>query len=270
MNRTELLELIPLYVLDALPEDERQQVDGLLATDDEARALLASYQQVESVLLLTTPHQAAPADLKSRLMAQVSTAGTSASFTSDDRNDNRTDNHSDNGSLSAGLWRGDGKPLLSVLLPAAATLVLLIGLFLTIQGLPDGTTTPQSLYAQLMDQPESERVALVGHLSEDITGELIIGADGQQAVIRVEALPQLADDEAFQLWLIDAAGAVSGGVYRLTEPGAHYIALPLERSAYTYERFGVSLEPAAGSPFADRPSGPRVFDVALPRDAGDS
>jgi len=267
MNRTELLQLIPLYVLDALPEDERQQVDGLLATDDEARALLASYQQVESVLLLTAPHQAAPADLKARLMAQVSTAGATASQTPPD---DRPDGHSDNSSLSARLWRGDGKPLLSVLLPAAATVVLLIGLFLTIQGLPDDTTTPQTLYTQLMDQPESERVALIGHLSEDISGELVIGSDGQQAVIRVEALPPLAEDEAFELWLIDDAGAVSGGVYRLTEPGAHYIALPLARSAYTYERFGVSLEPAAGSPYADRPSGPRVFDVALPGGAADS
>ena len=42
-----------------------------------------------------------------------------------------------------------------------------------------------------------------------------------------------------------------------------YIVLPLEMPFENYRGFGVSLEPADGSPFPDQRSGPRVFNVRL-------
>jgi anti-sigma-K factor RskA len=43
-----------------------------------------------------------------------------------------------------------------------------------------------------------------------------------------------------------------------------YVAVPLEgRTLADLASVGVSLEPAEGSPYADKPSGPRVFLIPL-------
>ena len=95
--------------------------------------------------------------------------------------------------------------------------------------------------------------------------QLVASPDGDEAVIRVEQLPTLPGDQAFQLWLVDAAGTVtSGGVFnRQGDADATFIRVPLEQPLDAYQRFGVSIEPAGGSPFPDRPTGPRVFSVQL-------
>ncbi|MBI5667532.1 MAG: anti-sigma factor [Chloroflexi bacterium] len=90
------------------------------------------------------------------------------------------------------------------------------------------------------------------------------GPDGREAVIRVENLPAIGSDQTFQLWLVDEAGARSGGLFRFANTqGENYIVVPLDKPVSEYRAFGVSLEPAGGSPYADRPTGPRVFRVEV-------
>jgi len=83
--------------------------------------------------------------------------------------------------------------------------------------------------------------------------------------IRVEALPALSEENIFQLWLVDDSGVrTSGGLFRQARDDvATYIEIPLAASFEAYQGFGVSLEPAGGSPYPDRPTGPRVFAVPI-------
>src|SRR5205085_5277677 len=73
MDRNILLDLIPAYALGALDPDERAEVEAFLATDDEARTLLAEYQAVTDAIVLTAPARRPPAhlnaDLRQRLAA---------------------------------------------------------------------------------------------------------------------------------------------------------------------------------------------------------
>jgi anti-sigma-K factor RskA len=126
-----------------------------------------------------------------------------------------------------------------------------------------GTPTPDAsaLYATIAAQADARRFAIEAAEEANLRGELIVTASGDRAVIRVEQLPTLPPDQTFQLWLLDIEGTLrSGGIFRAQGDATH-ILVPLERPFSAYQRFGVSIEPAGGSPYPDRPTGPVVFRV---------
>lgn len=248
LSREQLLDLIPVYALDALTEDERSQVEALLAVDAEAQTRLREHQPIADLLPLSAPLQAPPSDLRDRLLTRLTA--------------DRAEPLAAPVSLPAAPRSLTRRPRARWLLPAAAALVLVI-LAVTWSLQNAAPPTPQALYESILAANGAQQIALVAHLNDQIRGDLAITPEGDRAVIRVEQLPPLAADQAFQLWLIDSGGSVSGGVYRLEGGGAHYISVPVSKPVGDYLRFGVSLEPAGGSPLGDRPSGPRVFDVAV-------
>jgi anti-sigma-K factor RskA len=243
MNREVLLELIPAYALDALDADERAAVEALLAVDAGARQRLEEYRQVAGMIALGAASRRAPdhltADLRARLLADRQAPDAAASAPVRRRVN----------------WR--------LLIAAAAAAALIITGLLALT-LPEPGVDGRTLYDQLVADSRSRSLILAAHLTPEIDGELRIAADGGAAVIRVRRLPELPGEQAFQLWLIDAGGSRSGGTYHFENPAVwNYIVLPLDKPLNEYQRFGVSIEPAAGSPLIDRPSGPRVFDVSL-------
>ncbi len=240
MDRETLLDLIPAYALGALDPEERAAFERALAADPEAQQRLAEYQAVAEALPLAAPARLAPAHLQADLRRRLAASRPRRRF--------------------APTWRlsARGWALAAV---GAAALVAIAAAVLLLQ--PQGDAAAQ-LYARIAAQPDVRRVALTPAMPDVTGGELLMTADGQQAVIRVDRLPILGEEQTFQLWLVDAAGARSGGLFRYDRAaGPFYIIVPLEKPASAYEAFGVSLEPAGGSPLADGPSGPRVFRVNL-------
>lgn len=246
MERETLLDLIPAYALDALDPDERAEVEVLLATDAEAQALLAEYQEMTDLLALAAPARTAPAhltaDLRRRLAAERPVAPVAA---------------------VAPHPRMRPRWLVTGL---AAAAVLVIGLLAVLLRPAPVNAPAQTLFAQISTQADVRRIPLSpGTLSQPITGEMVASADGTLAVIRVESLPQITADQTFQLWLVDANGPHSGGTLQFTSlEQANYITLPLNgRSIDEFAGFGLSIEPLGGSPDPNGPTGPRVFGVVI-------
>ena len=235
MNRDTLIEQLPAYAIGALDPAETAEVEALLEADEDARRRLAEYQAISVLLTLDVPLRQPSPDMKRGLLRQLSVEVQAPALVPRARTP---------------------KYLMAV---AVLFGLLVIGLAALIFAQP----STQSLYQQITGQDGATRIALGGFMTADISGDLAISADGKQAIIRVQNLPPLADDQAFQLWLIDENGSVSGGIFRLAQGEAHYIAIPLQKSVFAYRRFGVSLEPAQGSPLGNRASGPRVFNVVL-------
>jgi len=247
MNREELIDLIPAYALGALEPELASEIERLLEAEPEARALLAEYEAVASHLAALAPMRPAPehlqSDLRERLAARRQARPVRAR-------------------LLRQLPRG--------WLAAAAILAVVLGalaiLWLRDTGEPTGPDGARALYAELIALDGTRRFAVVpGEVDPDVTGELVVSPAGDRAVIRVEALPALPDENVFQLWLIDTEGArTSGGLFgREAGQAAVYIEVPLAAPLEAYQAFGVSLEPAGGSPYPDRPTGPRVFSVPV-------
>lgn len=245
VSRDELLGMIPAYALNALDPDEARALEAWLPTDPEGQALLAEYRALAGQLYVLAPACPAPAhlgaDLRARLAAGREQRAQPASRALVRRR-------------AARLW-----------LAAAAVLAVVVAALLVLRPFEESRPAPEDpaqLYAHIAAQAGAQRFAL--EASEDqpaLRGELVATPAGDRAVIRVEQLPVLAANQTFQLWLLDREGALrSGGIF--TAAGdPMYILVPLERPLLAYERFGVSIEPAGGSPYADRPTGPPVFRV---------
>lgn len=228
MNRETLRELIPAYALGVLSPDEARQVEALLAEDEAARALLREYQATAAALALIAPARTPSPELEARLLRRARQPRL--------------------------------RPLLYGLAGAAAVLVVIFAAL--VLSLSTAAPSAEALYDQMMAEAGRVEIALVPALTPEITGTLVYRPGEMTAVIRVANLPPLTPEQAYQLWLIDDAGSVSGGIYRLTE-ATNYIQVPATRPINEYLRFGVSLEPASGSPLGNRASGPRVFSVPI-------
>lgn len=222
MDRQTLYDLIPAYALGALEEGEEAALDALFAKDAVARQRLADYRQLSAGIALAAPTIQPPADLEVKVLQRV-------------RQEQEKPPRP---------TRFLKRRRLGMVAALAAALLLVVAVVFLLEDEADKPLplSGQALYQQLINDPNSQSIALVPILSDDIRGELRYRPDSTEAVIRVENLPLLAEDEAYQLWIVDEDGATSGGVYNI-EPGTQYIIVPLERPANTYERIGCTIAP---------------------------
>ncbi len=236
MTRDELLDLIPAYALGALDPDERASVEALLQTDAEAQLLFADYEQVAEWMVLSTPARRAPTRLQDDLKRRLATSPQPPAAR-----------------RIIPLW---------TLAAAAAVFVVIVGALLLTR--PAAPTTPEQLFQQIAARPDALRIPIAAAEGIPASGELIASPDGTQAVIRVANLPTLTADQIYQLWLVDDSGVMSGGLLSFPDPQReNFIVLPISKPIQDYAGFGVSLEPAGGSPLPDGPSGPRMFGVSV-------
>ena len=259
MDTNTLLDLIPAYALGALDPDERAEVDAFLATDDEARTLLAEYQAVTDAIVLTVPARPAPAhlsaDLRQRLAAsrpQSTTAAPKPEPTV----------LPPPAPVKPALRH---RPAWIAYVAAAAMIALVLAAVLLLRGKPTPPDDPAQRYAWIMSQENVRRIPITpAEPSPNTQGELILTEAGDYGVIEVWQLPAIQNDQTYQLWLVDEQGAHSGGLFQVPQTqGPNYINVPLSKPVDGYQGFGVSIEPAGGSPNPDGPSGPRVFGISV-------
>lgn len=246
MERETFLDLIPAYALGALDNDERAEVEAWLADDAEAQALLAEYQAIADALVLGTPARTAPAhlgdDLRQRIAARPP-----------------AQQRSSGASIP---------PLMLRWLSAAAILVIIFGVtwaLSQLQAPPADEVCPdtQTLYRQIISAPDYLRVSLSpGEEFTSVGGDLVADPSSNAAIMHMKNLPPLDETQTYQLWLAGPDQVVSGGLFQQTGSDTCII-LPLEYPLEQYNGFGVSLEPAGGSPNPNQRSGPRVVNVRL-------
>jgi anti-sigma-K factor RskA len=243
MEREYFLDLIPAYALGALDEDERAEFESQLADDLEAQVLLDEYRLVVDSLPLTVGLREAPAhlseDLRRRIMAVEAAPLVSGRV------------------APAQRW-----------LSTAAILAAVFGLtFLLaqLQPQPSYYQRAKARYEQLAATEGVVQVSLdPADDFEQVVGQLLANPADNSAVLMIENLPVLNEDQAYQLWVVTTEGVVSsGGVYGKTAEGPTYIIVHLDQPLSDYRNFGCSLEPAEGSPYPNRRSGPGVFRVSL-------
>ncbi|MEZ4669504.1 MAG: anti-sigma factor [Anaerolineae bacterium] len=238
MERNELIDLIPAYALGALEAEERVAVEALLKVDAEARRELAVYQDITDVLAMSVPARPAPAylgdDLRRRLAAERPVTPSIIQ-----RQPVRRFN----------TW--------AAFLAAAAVVALVIAVTLLLNRPDPGA----QLYGLIVAQAGFHQIVIEG--ANDVRGDLVVSPDGREAVIRLEQVPQLEDNHTLQLWLIDAEGAHSGGLFPVSDPQRiYYVVVPLEKAASQYAAFGMSVEPEGGSPLVTAPSTEPIFAVS--------
>ena len=87
-------------------------------------------------------------------------------------------------------------------------------------------------------------------------GKVWVNPDSGQGMMMARGLPALPDGQAYQVWLVNAQGRVSGGFLRPYGDDVYYTVLQAPGKLTEYQSIGVTREPAVGSP---GPTGPRII-----------
>jgi anti-sigma-K factor RskA len=228
-----ITELIPAYALGALDADEAAVVTLHLATCTACQTELAAYKTVVDAL----PHavidsEPSPA-LKGRLMERVQASSKTETTVSPSTSWWQPIANALQNFLTGPRW----KPALAI-----AAVVVLIGAFFFWQ---------QAKPAML------EQVELTAtDIAPDAEGVIEITANGRDAILTVAGLPTLPPEQQYQLWLIEDGQRASGAIFSVNDNGWAKVTVDSERPLTEYGAFGITIEPAGGSP---GPTGKRVL-----------
>lgn len=224
----DITDLIPAYALGALDADEAAQVEQHLTTCARCQADLAAYEAVTDMLPQAAQKIEPSPALKKRLLAQIQTTNTAVP-PAPSRWQTWIDNLHQ-------LWR---TPRWQPVLALAAVAVLIAAFALWQQAPP----VPQQI----------ELTAT--NAAPDAEGVIEIATNGR-ATLTVNGLPPLAAEQQYQLWLIEDGQRASGAIFSVSDTGAATVTITAERPLATYSAFGITIEPAGGSP---GPTGERVL-----------
>ncbi len=229
-------ELLPAHALECLDLDEERLVVEHLATCAICRAEFESLQFVTDQLALAAPNVAPPAALKKRLMER---ARPKPSLTIPESRPSWAERLAVFWRRAAPVW-------------GAVSLVLALAWLVNNLILQQRAATPTK---------SMRTVVLTGaDAAPDATGTIVISLDGEHGTLVVDGLPPLDEAQQYQLWLIKNGERTSGGVFSVSSEGygALWVSAPLPLS--TYSSFGVTIEPAGGSP---GPTGDKVLGDSL-------
>jgi anti-sigma-K factor RskA len=233
-------ENIPAYALGALDAEDAVALEAHLQTCPSCRDELAAYRAMSSNLLMGLPPQMPSKALRRRLQGQLPSAKKLAQPRL-------------NWSLShVAAW-------------IAILSLLAVNVFSVLQ-----VRALQNQQAQLMDQIQNGQMALV-MLSypntesfpikqENVSGSFLLDKEYNHAVLILRGLTPLANDQTYQIWLIEPNGERTSAGLIQPQTDLPVVSAPI-RSTQNLANFigvGMTVEPAGGS---EGPTGLQIFRV---------
>ena len=224
MNDADIFDLIPAYALGALSEDERTQVEALLAKSSDARAELSSYTEMMIGMAALAPRQQAPAHLNADFRARLAKASSVE--------ENRP----------SAVRRITP---LRALIGLAALLVVVFGVYAAYRVI-EANNRQQQINA-IVNNANAQRVTLQPIDGSTGTVQVVTAPNEAKAVVVAE-LPALPADKQYQVWMIVDNTPRSMGVFSAgSSSGQYLLDVPVNPAQLNFV-FGVTVEPAGGSP----------------------
>ena len=227
MNHERFDELKEAYVLGALPEEERRELEEYLARHPERQAEVDELGAFAGLLALTPQEHEPPPALRRSIMSVVESEARSSSARSEPR--------------FAGLREVFSLQNLGL----AAAAVLVIGLFSWNMLLQGELQDLQGRVANLQESPQSRMVALegTGDAPQQGHAEVMI-LDDDRAVLMAEDMPRAPEGRTYQIWVIEGDVPEPGGLF---EPRGESVAAVVEKPLDEGDVIAVTIEPAGGS-----------------------
>lgn len=239
--------LLPFYVLDALTDEERDQVEAYLRDHPEARAQIEEMNKTASAL----PFGVKPAEpsprTKKALMARVAVDG--------------RERGSKASQPSRRVMRFEA--IFQVLSLGAAVTAIIWAVMLNIQltrlqdqvSLLNDALVAQSNSLQEINskisQPSAPPVVTISLSGTDVRpeahGELIANPNSNSAVLVIAGLGQLEAGKTYQVWLIDGGGPQSAGLLPVDANGQGVLVVTSDLTIGSFQALGISVEPDGGS-----------------------
>lgn len=237
-------ELLPAYVLGSLDKDDVVDVTDHLAICPHCRQELQEYQELVGELALAVPEQTPAPQVKQQLMAQVQ-----------QKQDEVASSDSGESTVVQTLQRHVAA-LTRRLAPAWTALSVILVLALSVSTF--------LLWQQVDELQHTQRglttIPLSGtEAAPDATGIVVMSLDGEHGTLVVDRLPQLDEEQQYQLWLIKDGERTDGGLFSVSDDGYSSLWVSAPDPLRTYTDFGITIEPAGGSP---GPTGAKVLGTS--------
>jgi anti-sigma-K factor RskA len=260
VETSHVTELIPTYVLGLLDSDEIRRVERHLDECAVCRAELQSYRQVGDQLALAAPLVAPPSALNQRLTSRIAALSTAAPpdtmapvTIAPVTVPQATVPQATVPPPRLSVWQrlaALSRQAAPVWVPLSA--VLILALFAATLWLWQARpTAPPDLTTVVLSGTEDAPAA---------SGLLATTASGTTGVLVVQGLPPLSPEQQYQLWLVQDDQRTDGGVFSVDAQGYGYLEVWAPQPLVNYGRFGVTVEPAGGSP---GPTGARVLGGSM-------
>ena len=226
MNHERFDELKDAYVLGALPEQERRELEEYLAAHPERQAEIDELGNVASLLALSPPEQEPPAELRRSIMDVVEA-------------------EAQRPPARSRSWLAGIRELLSVRnLALGAAALLVIALFSWNMLLQGQVRDLQGQVASLQDSQESRMVALAGTgAAQQAQAEVILLKD-HKAVLMAEDMPSVPKNKTYQIWVIEGDVPQPSGLF---EPDGETVAVVVKKPLDKGDVIAVTIEPDGGS-----------------------
>jgi anti-sigma-K factor RskA len=228
MSDIDLHHLAAAYTLDALNAAERAQFEEHYATCDICRTEVVEFRETAAELASVSATPARP-EVKSAVMAEIA----------------KTRQLSPLPMPVVGLASRPSRPLMMTVLAAAAAVVLFVA--------------GAAIFGSSGDDFGDEIAAVLSapdgfvELSSDGPGTVNVAWRDGRAVVIGEGLPKLGSDEAYELWVIDDAGAHPTRLLDRADGGELRRIVDIARVPRAW---GITVEPSSGS---ETPTEPIVF-----------
>jgi len=239
-DHTPFIENIPAYAIGALDAEDITALENHLQTCASCRTELAEYRALSVSLLAATPPKQPSVALRKRLQRQLPSA--------------------QKVSRPKFVWSFSR---LATGLAIATLLALNLSSFTKLRQVQNQQTVllhqvqDAQVALALLSSPNIETLALNG---ETASGKILLDRESNMAVLIAEHVPQLEQNQTYQIWLVSSNGdRTSAGLFR-PESGQIYTAkaiIPTQMFS-DFIGIGVTVEPAGGS---DHPTGKRLFKV---------
>jgi anti-sigma-K factor RskA len=226
MDHERFDELKDAYVLGALSERERRELEEYLAAHPGRQSEIDELGSVAGLLALSPQEQDPPPRLRRNIMSVVEAEARRPA-------------------ASRRAWlAGIGELLRLRNLALGAAVLLLIGLFSWNMVLQGEVQDLQGQVENRQEDPVSRMVALEGTgAAQEVQAEVMI-LEEDRAVLMVENMPPAPEDRTYQVWVIEGDDPQPSALFEpREEPVAAVVEDPLDEA----DAIAVTVEPEGGS-----------------------
>lgn len=248
MNERSFKELLGPYLLGGLSGEEERNLEEHLESCPECWRELAELREAHE--FMREPSWSPPPELKEQVLSQTD-AATVSRLRHDDGTDEERAAHGAEDPDQSPRHRRRRVGRMAVPLVAAA---LLVAAFLLGGVLSDALPN-------LGGPDETIALSSTG-LVPEASGEVRVSGSGSNydVELEVQRLPEPPGDGFYELWFVGDEGRTSAGTFRTSSEGRATVRLSVPSNVRTYERVGITYEPADGDPM---PSGEKVLGADL-------
>ncbi|KLN35272.1 hypothetical protein FB00_07545 [Cellulosimicrobium funkei] len=234
-DRPDVRDLLPAYALDAVDDVERRAVERLLAADPDARRELDEYRDVVAAFAVES---APPPALRDAVLARVAASAATVPPAGESTDGVVVD-------LAAARrarrrrWTG---------LAAAVAAVVAVAVPTTVAVRATQEQSRLEARADAIERMLADPDATILHGDVEGGGQASVLAAGDDMYFRASDLPDAGDDRDYQLWVVEADGAVvSAGVLDVQDGSTSRLVQgePGVGMAVTVEPAGGSEQPTA-------------------------